>query len=87
MNGMPYTLDDFAAEIRAALTADPGPGGREAVRELLQRVLKDADFVAAHVPPDLEAERNVIYEDPDAASRTTTARPGRSTARPPARPR
>jgi hypothetical protein len=65
MNGMPYTLDDFAAEIRAALTADPGPGGREAVRELLQRVLKDADFVAAHVPPDLKAERNVIYEDPE----------------------
>jgi len=62
---MPYTLEEFAADIRAALQADPGPGGREAVRGLLQRVLRDANFVGEHVPPELERERNVIYEDPD----------------------
>ncbi|MDH3230935.1 MAG: hypothetical protein OEN55_14180 [Alphaproteobacteria bacterium] len=62
---MPYTLEDFAADIGAALRADPGPGGRAAVRGLLQRVLRDADFVAAHVPPELERERTVLYEDPE----------------------
>jgi hypothetical protein len=58
---MPYTLEDFAADIRAALTADPGPGGRAAVRGLLQRVLRDAGYV----PAELEKERNVLYEDPE----------------------
>ncbi len=62
---MTYTLEDFAADIRAALQADAGPAGRETVRKLLQRALKDAAFVAEHVPPELENERNVIYEDPE----------------------
>ena len=62
---MTYTLEQFAADIRAALQADTGPGGREEVCKLVQRALNDSDFVAGNVPPDLEAERNVIYEDPD----------------------
>jgi hypothetical protein len=62
---MPYTLHDFAADIRAALTADPGPGGRAAVRGLLQRVLRDEAFIAGYVPAELEKERNVLYEDPE----------------------
>lgn len=62
---MAYTLDEFAADCRAALSADPGPGGREVVRHCVERALKDADFVAAHVPADAADERNVIYEDPD----------------------
>ncbi len=62
---MAYTLEAFAADIRAALTAEPGPGGREAVRRLVERALADAAFVAAHVPPDSDAERTVLYEDPE----------------------
>lgn len=62
---MPYTLQEFATDIAAALRADDGPGGREAVRGLVQKALGDVDFVAAHVSPELESERNVLYEDPD----------------------
>jgi len=62
---MPYTLDEFAADIRAALNADPGPGGREAVRALVQRALRDEEFVARYVPPELPQERNILYEDPE----------------------
>lgn len=62
---MAYTLDEFATDCRTALTADPGPGGREAVCKLVERALRDEDFVAAHLPPDADAERRVLYEDPD----------------------
>lgn len=62
---MTYTLEQFAADIRTVLAADPGPGGREAVRALLERVLRDEAFVATHVPAELEKERNVLYEDPE----------------------
>ena len=62
---MPYTLEEFAADIRAALRADGGPGGREAVRGLVQRALRDKDFIAQHVSPDLEKDRTVLFEDPD----------------------
>jgi len=62
---MAYTLDQFAADCRAALQADPGPAGREAVRKCVQRALKDEAFVAEHIPPTATAERRILYEDPD----------------------
>lgn len=62
---MPYTLDEFAADCRAALKADPGPGGREKVRRLVERALQDKDFVATHLGPQATKERDIIYEDPD----------------------
>ncbi len=62
---MAYTLEQFAADIRSALQADPGPGGRKAVCKLVRRALKDAALVAEHVSPELEDERNVLYEDPE----------------------
>lgn len=62
---MPYTLDQFAADCREALKADSGPAGQEQVRQIVQKALKDKDFVATHLNDDVEAERNVIYEDPD----------------------
>lgn len=61
---MSNSLEEFAAGIRAALEADPGPGGREAVRKLVARALADADFIAAHAPPGSKQERRVLYEDP-----------------------
>lgn len=60
---MAQTLEEFAAACRAALTADPGPAGREKVCALVRAVLQDRDFVAAHIPPD-GPERKVLYEDP-----------------------
>jgi hypothetical protein len=62
---MAYTLEEFATDCRTALTADPGPSGRAAVCKLVERALRDEDFVAAHLPPDAEAERRVLYEDAD----------------------
>ena len=61
---MPYTLQEFAADCRAALETDAGPAGREAVRQHLARALTDEDFIAEHIPPDADAERKILYEDP-----------------------
>ncbi len=62
---MSYTLDDFAADCRAALSSDSGPAGIEKVRGFVERALGDADLVAKYLPPDADQERRVIYEDPD----------------------
>ena len=58
-----YTLEAFAADCRAALKADPGPAGREKVRQCVERALKDGEFVATHLGPQATKERDVIYED------------------------
>jgi predicted metal-dependent enzyme (double-stranded beta helix superfamily) len=62
---MPYTLDQFAADCRAALLKDPGPGGRELVRRYTEKACADPEFVAKHFPPDNTADRKILYEDPD----------------------
>jgi len=62
---MGYTLDQFAADCHAALQADSGQGGREKVRQCVEKALKDSDFVATYLGDDAEKERNIIYEDPD----------------------
>ncbi len=62
---MAYTLEQFAADIRAALVEDTGRKGREAVMRLVQRALGDKDFLAEHLPPGDGPERRVLYEDPD----------------------
>jgi hypothetical protein len=64
MNAMAMTLERFATECKRALTADPGPQGREKVCELVQDVLKDRDFVDTYIQPD-GPERKVLYEDPE----------------------
>ena len=61
---MSYSLEQFAADIRAALKAEGGAAGREAVRKLVERALGDADFIAKYAPPDSQEERRVLYEDP-----------------------
>lgn len=62
---MSYTLDDLISDCRAALQADPGPGGREQVKAHVQRACLDDAFVAEHLGDGVEKERNVLYEDPD----------------------
>ena len=59
---MGYTLEQFAKECRDALKAEPGPGGRKKVCDIVQQVLKDAAFVAKHIPDDTP-ERRILYED------------------------
>jgi hypothetical protein len=60
---MSWTLEEFAAACQRALTAEPGPGGRQKVCEIVQDVLKDEAFVARHVGDDVP-ERKILYEDP-----------------------
>ena len=62
---MPYTLDQFSSDCRAALQSDSGAGGMEAVREHLVRALKDESFVSEHIPEGTDVERKIIYEDPE----------------------
>jgi hypothetical protein len=62
---MAYTLDQFSADCRAALQADPGPKGREKVRQAVERALRDRDFVVRHLGPQEDSPRKILYEDPD----------------------
>src|SRR6266436_2939442 len=59
---MAYTLQQFSAACRRILADDPGVAGREKICALLQDVLKDESFVAAHLTDDAP-ERKIIYED------------------------
>src|SRR5881394_2102572 len=59
---MAYSLDAFCEDCRTALKADPGPGGREKVRQNLERLLAEPGFLDRHVlsaPPG----RHTLYED------------------------
>ncbi|MGC2123678.1 MAG: hypothetical protein WA652_12565, partial [Xanthobacteraceae bacterium] len=62
---MAYTLDQFAADCRAALLKDAGPAGRELVRQYTEKACADPDFVAAHLGPNETSDRKILYEDPD----------------------
>jgi predicted metal-dependent enzyme (double-stranded beta helix superfamily) len=62
---MSYTLDRFSADCRAALLQNPGPAGRELVRQYTERACSDPEFVARYLGPDAQDERKILYEDPD----------------------
>ena len=61
---MAYSLDAFCRDCRAALTSDTGPGGREAVRRNLERLLAEPAFVEQHVLSAAPG-RHTLYEDPE----------------------
>ena len=48
---MTYTLEQLSSDIKAALKADSGTGGKEAVCKLVSRVCLDPDFIARHLTP------------------------------------
>lgn len=60
---MAYELDQFIADCRAILRRDPGPQGREDVRQHLERLLTNKDFVAATCGDDAPTGLKVLYED------------------------
>ncbi|HVY18149.1 MAG TPA: hypothetical protein VHB27_23215 [Rhodopila sp.] len=59
---MAITLEKFAADCHNALKSHPGTPGREKVRDLVQQVLADPDFVATYIPEGTP-ERHILYED------------------------
>jgi hypothetical protein len=62
---MDYSLETFCEDCRRALRDDPGQGGRERVRQLVERLIADRDFVAAHVGPQSPIGKRTLFEDPD----------------------
>jgi len=59
----PYTLDALASDIKAALKADSGLAGKQAVCKLVSKALLDKDFIARHLTPEQCKPRKVLYED------------------------
>jgi len=62
---MVYALNEFIADCRAILQRDPGPKGREDVRQHLERLLANKDFVAATCGDDVPTGLKLLYEDKD----------------------
>lgn len=60
---MAYTLDAFVKDTQAALKADSGPGGREKVRVLLEKLLANKAFVDEAVGPSAPIGTRKLYED------------------------
>ena len=56
---MAYTLDQFAADCRAALLKNSGRAGRERVRQFTEKACADPDFIVRHLGPDVDAERTI----------------------------
>ncbi|HEV8439174.1 MAG TPA: hypothetical protein VGT40_13850 [Methylomirabilota bacterium] len=61
---MTHTLDQFAAACHRILAEDPSPEGRRKVCRLVEDILNDEAFIAAHLGDDVP-ERKILYEDPD----------------------
>ena len=62
---MAATLERFAAQCRTILKDNPGPAGREQVKELLEQLLRDGDLAAEQLGPDNNSPRKILYEDPE----------------------
>ena len=62
---MTTTLEKLAIDIRAALKADPGASGKQAICLLVEKVLHDQAFIAAHLTAEQCKPRKVLYEDPE----------------------
>ena len=62
---MAYTLDEFCADCRAAITADSGSEGREVIRGKLEQLLANQGFVDATLGADAELGVHTLYKDED----------------------
>ncbi len=62
---MAYTLDALAGDMKQVLSQGQTPAQLEQTRQLVEKALKDKDFVEAHLGDNAEGERKIIYEDPD----------------------
>ena len=60
---MAYELDQFISDCRSILQRDPGPKGRENVRQHLEKLLANKDFVAKTCGDDAPLGLKVLYED------------------------
>ena len=58
-------LKRFCEASRAALRADPGPGGREQVRRMVETLVGEPDFVDAWLGEDAPIGKRTLYQDPE----------------------
>ena len=61
---MAYDLDQFINDCRSALSRDPGPAGREQVRQNLERLLANRDFIEEYCGDNVPRGLKLLYEDP-----------------------
>jgi hypothetical protein len=61
---MAYDLDQFIADCRSTLARDPGSAGREQVRQNLERLLANKDFIEQYCGDNVPHGLKVLYEDP-----------------------
>ena len=62
---MAYTLETFAKDLKQVFSKGHGPADLEKGCKIVEKALKDRDFVAKHLGDDAESERKIVYEDPD----------------------
>ncbi len=64
---MVYELEQLAADIRAALAAEPGVAGRQAACRFVEKALRDDAFIAAHLKDRASGAvaRELLFEDPE----------------------
>jgi len=62
---MTYTLDEFCAESRAILKAQPLPNALPQIAERLGRLLANPAFVAATFSDDMPPGRRILHHDPE----------------------
>jgi hypothetical protein len=60
---MTYTLAQFTADCRDSLMCNRDEDGHEEIREDLERLLADRDFVARYCGPDAEPGIHTVYHD------------------------
>ena len=62
---MSYTLEQFCTESRETMKQHPGDAGRELVRQKLEKLLANKDFIAEHCGPEKPKGTKLLYRDPD----------------------
>ena len=62
---MAYSFEQFCQDAHDALAADPGRGGKEQIREKLEKLLRNEEFVSETCGPQAEVGVHQIYRDPD----------------------
>ena len=62
---MTRTIEQFGNRCHDILKQNPGAEGLEEVRQGLEQVLVDEDILAAHLGPEADQARKIIYEDPE----------------------
>jgi hypothetical protein len=60
---MAYLLEKFFADVKDAIKSDTGPGGREVVRQRLENLLSDPEFISSHCGANARPGVQTIYRD------------------------